>query len=194
MTAVKQSTMAAICCEVTTLHEDLFTGKFIGVKLRDTLPSFSSSQSSPIQAEGITNATGPSPTRSSHRTTTTTSPSFTLLLGCTLRYPTTILLSPWVPLLPTEELSSSSNDRAAPSLGRLILPVVSSRIQRHRKRACWVLDEVRSYPSPNIKVRHGDVLSARSGLRLLVKDPIVSPKHPLDPLVRMPRHSARAVY
>lgn len=35
----------------------------------------------------------------------------------------------------------------------------------------WILDEVRNYLSPDIKVRRGDVLSAWSGLRPLVKDP-----------------------
>jgi glycerol-3-phosphate dehydrogenase len=35
----------------------------------------------------------------------------------------------------------------------------------------WVLEEVRSYLSPDIKVRRGDVLSAWSGLRPLVRDP-----------------------
>lgn len=35
----------------------------------------------------------------------------------------------------------------------------------------WVLDEVRSYLSPDIKVRRGDVLSAWSGLRPLVRNP-----------------------
>ncbi|TEB27817.1 DAO-domain-containing protein [Coprinellus micaceus] len=39
----------------------------------------------------------------------------------------------------------------------------------------WVLDEVRSYLSPDIKVRRGDVLSAWSGLRPLVKDPDAAP-------------------
>ncbi len=35
----------------------------------------------------------------------------------------------------------------------------------------WILDEVRHYLSPDIKVRRGDVLSAWSGIRPLVKDP-----------------------
>ncbi|KIK55114.1 hypothetical protein GYMLUDRAFT_62718 [Collybiopsis luxurians FD-317 M1] len=35
----------------------------------------------------------------------------------------------------------------------------------------WVLEEVRHYLSPDIKVRRGDVLSAWSGLRPLVRDP-----------------------
>ena len=35
----------------------------------------------------------------------------------------------------------------------------------------WVLDEVRNYLSPDIKVRRGDVLSAWSGLRPLVRNP-----------------------
>jgi glycerol-3-phosphate dehydrogenase len=35
----------------------------------------------------------------------------------------------------------------------------------------WILDEVRNYLSPDIKVRRGDVLSAWSGIRPLVRDP-----------------------
>lgn len=35
----------------------------------------------------------------------------------------------------------------------------------------WILDEIRNYLSPDIKVRRGDVLSAWSGIRPLVKNP-----------------------
>lgn len=35
----------------------------------------------------------------------------------------------------------------------------------------WILNEVRNYLSPSIRVRRGDVLSAWSGLRPLVSDP-----------------------
>ncbi|KAL7423798.1 mitochondrial glycerol-3-phosphate dehydrogenase [Cryptotrichosporon argae] len=35
----------------------------------------------------------------------------------------------------------------------------------------WILDEVRHYLSPDVKVRRGDVLSAWSGIRPLVRDP-----------------------
>lgn len=35
----------------------------------------------------------------------------------------------------------------------------------------WILEEVRGYLSPDVKVRRGDVLSAWSGLRPLVRDP-----------------------
>jgi glycerol-3-phosphate dehydrogenase len=38
----------------------------------------------------------------------------------------------------------------------------------------WVLDEVRRYLAPDIKVRRGDVLSAWSGLRPLVRNPAAS--------------------
>lgn len=38
----------------------------------------------------------------------------------------------------------------------------------------WVLEEVRRYLSPDIKVRRGDVLSAWSGLRPLVRNPNAS--------------------
>lgn len=40
--------------------------------------------------------------------------------------------------------------------------------------ARWVLEEVRRYLSPDIKVRRGDVLSAWSGLRPLVRNPSAS--------------------
>ena len=35
----------------------------------------------------------------------------------------------------------------------------------------WILDEIRQYLSPEMKVRRGDVLAAWSGIRPLVKDP-----------------------
>jgi glycerol-3-phosphate dehydrogenase len=35
----------------------------------------------------------------------------------------------------------------------------------------WILGEVRNYLSPDIKVRRGDVLSAWSGIRPLIRDP-----------------------
>jgi glycerol-3-phosphate dehydrogenase len=38
----------------------------------------------------------------------------------------------------------------------------------------WVLEEIRRYLSPDIKVRRGDVLSAWSGLRPLVRNPSAS--------------------
>jgi glycerol-3-phosphate dehydrogenase len=38
----------------------------------------------------------------------------------------------------------------------------------------WVLEEVRRYLAPDIKVRRGDVLSAWSGLRPLVRNPAAS--------------------
>jgi glycerol-3-phosphate dehydrogenase len=38
----------------------------------------------------------------------------------------------------------------------------------------WILEEIRRYLSPDIKVRRGDVLSAWSGLRPLVRNPSAS--------------------
>ena len=38
----------------------------------------------------------------------------------------------------------------------------------------WILEEVRRYLSPDIKVRRGDVLSAWAGLRPLVRNPSAS--------------------
>lgn len=48
----------------------------------------------------------------------------------------------------------------------------------------WVLDEVRRYLSPDIKVRRGDVLSAWSGLRPLVLNPHAAEKGGTAGLVR----------
>jgi glycerol-3-phosphate dehydrogenase len=42
------------------------------------------------------------------------------------------------------------------------------------KEIQWILGEVRNYLSPDIKVRRGDVLSAWSGIRPLVRDPKAS--------------------
>ncbi|WVQ85348.1 hypothetical protein IAT38_007513 [Cryptococcus sp. DSM 104549] len=39
------------------------------------------------------------------------------------------------------------------------------------KEIQWILDEVRNYLSPDVKVRRGDILSAWSGIRPLVRDP-----------------------
>ena len=41
----------------------------------------------------------------------------------------------------------------------------------HEEDIQWVLEEVRNYLSPDIKVRRGDVLSAWSGIRPLVRNP-----------------------
>lgn len=45
----------------------------------------------------------------------------------------------------------------------------------------WILDEIRGYLSPEMKVRRGDVLAAWSGIRPLVKDPKA---HNTESLVR----------
>ncbi|KAI8871346.1 DAO-domain-containing protein [Ramicandelaber brevisporus] len=47
----------------------------------------------------------------------------------------------------------------------------------------WILDEVRHYLSPDVKVRRGDVLAAWSGIRPLVRDPNAS-KNSTEALVR----------
>lgn len=48
---------------------------------------------------------------------------------------------------------------------------VSRDPHAHEEEIRWVLEEVRRYLSPDIKVRRGDVLSAWSGLRPLVRNP-----------------------
>jgi len=46
----------------------------------------------------------------------------------------------------------------------------------------WVLEEIRRYLSPDIKVRRGDVLSAWSGLRPLVRNPAPAPNSNSTPV------------
>ncbi|WWC86090.1 uncharacterized protein L201_000961 [Kwoniella dendrophila CBS 6074] len=48
---------------------------------------------------------------------------------------------------------------------------VSQNPVPQEKEIQWILDEVRNYLSPDVKVRRGDVLSAWSGIRPLVMDP-----------------------
>ncbi|WVQ71003.1 hypothetical protein IAR50_000528 [Cryptococcus sp. DSM 104548] len=48
---------------------------------------------------------------------------------------------------------------------------VSQNPVPEEKQIQWILDEVRHYLAPEIQVRRGDVLSAWSGIRPLVKDP-----------------------
>ena len=49
--------------------------------------------------------------------------------------------------------------------------VVEAEPKAPEEEIRWILEEVRRYLSPDIKVRRGDVLSAWSGLRPLVRNP-----------------------
>ncbi|KAJ3539501.1 hypothetical protein NMY22_g4709 [Coprinellus aureogranulatus] len=178
LTAVKQGAKVANYCEVTALHKDPVTGKLIGAQVKDTLPS-SSQSSFNIRAKGIINATGPftdsllALDNPNHKPIVQASSGVHITLPNYYSPRTMGLLDP-----------STSDGRVIfflPWQGNTIAGTTDSpsRVTRNPQASeediRWVLDEVRSYLSPDIKVRRGDVLSAWSGLRPLVKDPDAAP-------------------
>ncbi|KAJ3496769.1 hypothetical protein NMY22_g19768 [Coprinellus aureogranulatus] len=178
LTAVEQGAKVANYCEVTALHKDPVTGKLIGAQVKNTLPS-SSQSSFNIRAKGIINATGPftdsllALDNPNHKPIVQASSGVHITLPNYYSPRTMGLLDP-----------STSDGRVIfflPWQGNTIAGTTDSpsRVTRNPEASeediRWVLDEVRSYLSPDIKVRRGDVLSAWSGLRPLVKDPDAAP-------------------
>lgn len=179
MTVVKQGAKVANYCEVTALHKDPLTGKLIGAEVRDTLPGSSSSQSFPIRAKGIINATGPftdsllALDNPNHKPIVQASSGVHITLPNYYSPRTMGLLDPATSdgrvifFLPWQgNTIAGTTDSPSP---------VTRNPEASEEDIRWVLDEVRSYLSPDIKVRRGDVLSAWSGLRPLVKDPDAAP-------------------
>ncbi|KAJ7611615.1 FAD dependent oxidoreductase-domain-containing protein [Roridomyces roridus] len=173
MTAVKQGATVANYCEVTELHKNTF-GKLNGARVKDNL----SGQEFNVRAKGIINATGPfsdalltldnpdhkpivQPSSGIHITLPNYySPRKMGLLDPATSDGRVIFFLPW-----------QGNTIA----GTTDSPAEVEREPRAREEEIrWVLEEVRRYLSPDIKVRRGDVLSAWSGLRPLVRNPNAS--------------------
>ncbi|KAK7677701.1 hypothetical protein QCA50_019253 [Cerrena zonata] len=176
MTAVQQGAVVANHVEVTELHKnsDSTPGKLYGARVKDNLTG----EVFNVRAKGIINATGPFTdallTMDNPKHTPIVQPSSGIHITLPNYYsPRTMgLLDP------------------ATSDGRVIffLPWQGNTIAGTTDTPCdvqrdpiapeeeirWVLEEVRRYLSPEIKVRRGDVLSAWSGLRPLVRNPNAS--------------------
>ncbi|KAF8965939.1 FAD dependent oxidoreductase-domain-containing protein [Flammula alnicola] len=170
MSAVKHGAVVANYCEVTKLlkGED---GKLNGAKVKDNLTG----QEFNVRAKGIINATGPfsdalltlddpkhepivQPSSGVHITLPNYySPRKMGLLDPATSDGRVIFFLPWQ----GNTIAGTTDSPARVSRD----PIASEEDIR------WVLDEVRNYLSPDIKVRRGDVLSAWSGLRPLVRDP-----------------------
>ncbi len=170
MSAVKNGATVANYCEVTQLQKDA-QGKLTGASVRDNLTGKEWS----VRAKGIINATGPftdtllTLDNPSHKPIVQPSSGIHITLPNYYSPRKMGLLDP-----------ATSDGRVIfflPWQGNTIAGTTDSPASVTRNPSAseddirWVLDEVRSYLSPDIKVRRGDVLSAWSGLRPLVSNP-----------------------
>ncbi|OBZ69059.1 Glycerol-3-phosphate dehydrogenase, mitochondrial [Grifola frondosa] len=169
MTAVQQGAIVANHVEVTSLHKR--DGKLCGARVKDTLTG----REWDVRAKGIVNATGPftdalltmdnpahtpivQPSAGTHITLPNYySPRTMGLLDPATSDGRVIFFLPW-----------QGNTIA----GTTDTPAVVEREPRAQEEDIrWILEEVRHYLSPDIKVRRGDVLSAWAGLAPLVRNP-----------------------
>ncbi|KAJ8082348.1 mitochondrial glycerol-3-phosphate dehydrogenase [Marasmius tenuissimus] len=173
MTAVKHGAMVANYTEVTQLHKD-GTGKLNGARVRDNLTG----EEFNVRAKGIINATGPfsdslmTLDNPNHKPIVRASSGIHITLPNYYSPRTMGLLDP-----------ATSDGRVIfflPWQGNTIAGTTDAPAPVERdpvameEEVRWILEEVRRYLSPDIRVRRGDVLSAWSGLRPLIKDPSAS--------------------
>ncbi|PIL22688.1 hypothetical protein GSI_15381 [Ganoderma sinense ZZ0214-1] len=171
MTAVQQGAIVANHVEVTSLDKAASTGKLQGARVRDTLTG----KEWDVKAKGIINATGPfsdslltmdnpahkpivQPSAGTHITLPNYySPRTMGLLDPATSDGRVIFFLPW-----QGNTIAGTTDTPAE---------VSAHPRAQEDEIRWILEEVRRYLSPDIKVRRGDVLSAWAGLRPLVRNP-----------------------
>lgn len=174
LTAVHHGAVVANHTSVVSLHKKPVAGKadqICGARLKDELTG----EEWDVRCKGVINATGPfsdavrkmdvptaqeivAPSSGVHITL----PGYYSPRDMGLIDPQTsdgrvIFFLPW-----QGNTIAGTTDTAAP---------VEAHPKPKEEEIQWILDEVRNYLSPDIKVRRGDVLSAWSGLRPLVKDP-----------------------
>ncbi|KAF8443162.1 DAO-domain-containing protein [Boletus edulis BED1] len=170
MTAVQLGATVANYCGVTELHKD-DQGKLIGAKVKDELTG----REFNVRAKGIINATGPytdsllSLDDPSHKPIVRPSSGVHITLPAYYAPARMGLLDPATSdgrvifFLPWEGgVVAGTTDTPAKvnAQGEEVTPT--------EEDVRWVIDEVRGYLSPDIKVRRGDVLSAWAGLRPLI--------------------------
>ncbi|KAI0304259.1 DAO-domain-containing protein [Multifurca ochricompacta] len=173
MTAVKLGATVANKVEVTQLRKDA-DGKIEGARVRDNLTG----EEWEVKARGVINATGPfsdavlTMDNPSHKPIVQPSSGVHITLPNYYSPRTMGLLDPATSdgrvifFLPWEgNTIAGTTDAPAP---------VEKEPRAAEDEIRWVLEEVRRYLSPDIKVRRGDVLSAWSGLRPLVRNPAAS--------------------
>ncbi|EAU86393.2 glycerol-3-phosphate dehydrogenase [Coprinopsis cinerea okayama7 len=176
LTAIKHGATISNYTSVTSFTKDPTTNHLTGALVTDTLTS----TSFPIRARGIINATGPftdsllaldnpahKPIVQASSGIHITLPNYYSPRKMGLLDPATsdgrvIFFLPW-------EGNTIAGTTDTP-WGQVR---VGEEPKASEEEIRWVLDEVRSYLAPDIKVRRGDVLSAWSGLRPLVRNPNV---------------------
>ncbi|KAJ7684515.1 FAD dependent oxidoreductase-domain-containing protein [Mycena polygramma] len=170
MSAVKHGAIVANYCEVTELHKNT-AGKLNGARVKDNLTGEEFS----VRAKGVINATGPF----SDALLTLDNPAHTPIVqpssGIHITLPN--YYSPRKMGLLDPATSDGRVIFFLPWQGNTIAGTTDSPAEVEREPRAqeeeirWVLEEVRRYLAPDIKVRRGDVLSAWSGLRPLVRNP-----------------------
>ncbi|GBE83265.1 Glycerol-3-phosphate dehydrogenase, mitochondrial [Sparassis crispa] len=172
MTAVQQGAIVTNHVEVTSLHKDATgSGKLHGARVKDVLTG----KEWDVRAKGVINATGPfsdalltmdnpehkpivQPSSGIHITLPNYySPRKMGLLDPATSDGRVIFFLPW-----QGNTIAGTTDTPAE---------VETEPRAPEEEIRWVLEEVRHYLSPDIKVRRGDVLSAWAGLRPLVRNP-----------------------
>jgi len=191
MTAVKHGAVVANHTEVVKLHKDT-SGRLNGVRVRDNLTGKEWDVKAKVCSiqylhrpvllnifhQGIINATGPftdsllTLDNPSHKPIVQPSSGIHITLSNYYSPRTMGLLDPATSdgrvifFLPWQgNTIAGTTDTPAGVEAEPIAPEEEIR---------WILEEVRRYLSPDIKVRRGDVLSAWSGLRPLVRNPSAS--------------------
>lgn len=190
MTAVQQGAVVANHVEVKELHKDA-AGKLYGARVHDRLSGKEWNVRakvrlstcfvavvSDLDVQGVVNATGPftdsllAMDNPSHKPIVQASSGIHITLPNYYSPRTMGLLDP-----------ATSDGRVIfflPWQGNTIAGTtdtpasVETDPKAPEEEIRWVLEEVRRYLSPDIKVRRGDVLSAWSGLRPLVRKPNAS--------------------
>ncbi|KAJ7221662.1 FAD dependent oxidoreductase-domain-containing protein [Mycena pura] len=170
LTAVKHGATVLNYCEVTDLLKDS-ASNLNGARIRDNMTG----EEFNVLAKGIINATGPfsdalltldnpahkpivQPSSGIHITLPNYySPRKMGLLDPATSDGRVIFFLPWQ----GNTIAGTTDSPAA----------VEREPRAQEEDIRWVLDEVRRYLAPDIKVRRGDVLSAWSGLRPLVRNP-----------------------
>ncbi|KAH8113488.1 FAD dependent oxidoreductase-domain-containing protein [Phellopilus nigrolimitatus] len=169
MTAVKHGATVANHVEVTELQKE--AGKLNGAVVRDNITG----ESWNVRAKGIINATGPF----SDALLTLDNPDHKPIVAPAAGVHIT-LPNYYAPRTMGLIDPATSDGRVIfflPWQGNVIAGTTDSpcKIEAepipHEADIEWVLDEVRNYLSPDIKVRRGDVLSAWAGIRPLVRNP-----------------------
>ncbi|KAH8925599.1 DAO-domain-containing protein [Atractiella rhizophila] len=173
-TAIHHGAVAVNHCEVVQLHKkpnEVGELKLCGARVRDVFTG----EEWDVKAKGIINATGPF----SDGVRKMDDPSCMEIVAPSSGVHITLpnYYSPGKMGLLDPSTSDGRVIFFLPWLGNTIAGTTDAltTVEQHpipqEKEVDWILDEVKHYLSPDIKVRKGDILSAWSGIRPLVRDP-----------------------